>query len=742
MRKLIVAAKIEYSQSGVITTLGVASGHYTADATGLFRRTWYPILDPSVSVEIGVSLPWESGGPTDTFGAVQLTNGADGLDDHLLDTLLTAQVSGLQTEIRRGYDDEAWDDLELVSITHNDRVAFDGESVTISQRSALDKTDLPIVQSVFDSDTPNPRIVNQAVPLLLGQCFQIEPKVWDAANGVWYVASNQSNISTIREGGARTDNFVKTDWGFQMLAGVNLQLTADAIGPEPTSASTTAVVDWDFDAWTSDDPDSIDVTESTASPFDATISEASGDEADITVSATPTGDTGWLSLVDPFEPIYGSLSGNGAWSSSGSGSAEDAVVSDDGTYATATVYGPTTLRVTGFDPAVPAGYAITGAEIELIADGTNVELMLLTVNQSTPGTRIASYIGVSGSGITASDITGTKTTHTGGGANFIGGGIGVRENTDAEDVNPGCHFTLQFKPATAGSATLNIYQVRIKLHYAPTIDIVRLFSPTTVLEPGERHTITIEATAADIYARWGGSDSSGGTLRDATDPFSTSLSQIDGAGRYQFEFVPDAGENFFGIEFKRLNSAGTATIDRITVEKRSDGLNRYKSLVPYIAEQVGLETADIDQTVIDQHDTDTGSPEIGWYISGAESMSQVMDIFARSLSGVWWRDRDAKIRSALWALSDSATPDYTIESITVDGVQQPIQIVGNVDIVSDPARQATERAVGAKNWRPLRVNETAGITEEFTEQDRANVIEDYRVIRRANFDSLNPWPMP
>jgi len=747
MRQFVVAARIQYSVDGVITTLGAASTAYFADASGLLNRTWYPILDSSVELSVDVSLPWETGSPSQEIGDILLTNGGDGEFQHVLDLLIPAQLAGLVSEVRRGYTDQSWDELpDVIFKARNASKRFDGESLIIPQRPFLEKLEKPLATQVFDETTPNPRIVNRTVPLQIGQAFQIEPLIWDAPNQVYYVASNVSNVSAVREGGARTDNFVETDFGFQLLSGSNpLQITADAIGPEPTAGvSQSAVVDWDFIAWTSDEPDGIDTTEN---PPEASITEsAAGDEADIDVLATPTDDTGWMSIQNPIEPVFSGLTRNDAWTASGAASVEAAVVTDDGSFAEATVFGPTTLRVGSYLPALPDGDEVTGVEIEIIAEGTNTEIMLLTANQRDPGTRVAAFVDangeVSGSGIGPASITGTKQTLTGGGQNFVGGGVGVREVVTSDDVNdPGMHFSLQVQPATAGSATVKIYQVRVKVHHRPSVDIVRLFSPASVLEPGERHTVTIESTAADIYARWGGSDASGGTLKDATDPFSTSLTRLEGAGRSSFEFVPDPGEAFFGIEFKRLNSAGTATINRIKVEKRADGLNRYKTLVPYMAGLVGLEASDIDQTMIDAHDAATGSPEMGWRIEANESMAEVLDLFARSLSGVWWPDRDGKLRSVLWTLDPNATADVTITNITVDGKPQRTRIKGNITLESDPAPEATERAVGARNWRPLRISETAGITEEFSEQERANVIEDWRVRRRANFDNLNPWPV-
>ena len=744
-------AKIEFSVDGVISTLGVSTAPYFGDAAGLVNNTWYPILQTDISVEISAVLPWESGNPEDSFGTLRLVNGADGLNDHVLDRFINAQVSGLDTEIKRGDSGETFDEMEPWFLSKSDRLWFQGRTLLISQRSRLDILSKPLITQVFDETTPNPRLVNQSVPLLIGPAFQINPPIFDAQNQIFYVASNASNIPVVRQGGARTSNFEEVDFGFQVIAGSldnPLPFTADAIGPAPDAQSETIVVDWTFDSWTSDDPDDIDVTESTSgSPLEAEISQdGSNDVADITVRATPTADTGWLTLQNPIEPTFVGLATNdNFWTPSGSSSIEESVVADDGEFAEAVFYDFISLRVGTFEPSLPDGNEVTGVEIELIAEGSNAEITILTANQREPGTRVAAYVDRNGevqnSGITASAITGTKSTITGGGTNFVGAGVGVREDVDSDDVNePGMHFTIQLKPATAGEATVKIHRVRIKVHHRPSIDLVRLFTPSSALEPGERHTVTIETTAADIFARWGGSDSSGGDLVDSTDPFSTSSSSLEGPNRFSFEFVPADEEFFFGIEFKRLNLAGTASINRITVEKRADGKNKFKSLVPYMA---GLLTDDdlIDQTTIDAHDEATGSPEIGTYITANESFSEVMSFFVRSLSGTWWRDRDAKVRSALWVFDSDATPVLSLDAFTLDGILRQPKIAEGGEVRTAEAPNATERAVGAKNQDPLRVGETAGITEEFSLQELANVIEEWRVRRRANFDDLNPWPV-
>lgn len=735
---VVVVARITLEDGeGVQSLMGVASGHYTLSTAGLLNGTWYPILDPDISFEISVSLPWESGAPQDSFGVIRLAGGGDGLNPHILDLLLDNRVVGLPIEVRRGTPDQTWEEMETWTLTHAASVEFEGNDVVITQRSSLDVMDQPLNSTVFDETVPNPRLVNKTVPNMLGEAFQLPVILWDPQNLIYYVAQNLSNVRRVQEGGFETTNWDKVDFGFQLTSGANLQITADAVGPPPTSLSTVSVYDLDMTLWTADDPDGAVVYET---PPAAEISQNATDpnQADVTVTAAPTGNTGFVSFTDPFEPIFSGLSGNTDWTAVSAATVEDAVVIDDGSYAEATILKETTLRVAGIDPAVPAGYKVTGVEIEVIATGTNATLTTLTANQTDPGTRVADYI-VAGSSIDPVLPDGVKTTLVGGGPNWQGGGSFVREDVTAEDVNSiGMHFTLKFAPTVAGSATLQVHQVRIKVYYAPTIEIVRLFSNSAVLTPGERHTVRIEMTSGDIYARWGGVLAAGDELADSNDPFSTSLSRLNGASMYTFSFVPSA--SVFGIEFKRLISSGAATINRIRVDKDTDGVLDYPGLVDYMATQMGIAAA-VDTAAIQAHADATGNPRLGWYLQSNETMAQIMSLFATSLSGVWWRDRDGMLRSRLWSLTNAA-PVASFTDIEIDGELRAVTIQRPVEIKTHEAPLATARAVGAKNWNPIDPDRAALVTSEFTEQDRANVFEPFRIIRRADFDALNPWSHP
>jgi len=735
MKQIIVAAKIQYSVGGAITTLGVASAPYFASASGLLNRTWYPILDSAVSVAVDVSLPWDSGSPSQQIGDIMLTNGGDGEFQHVLDLLIPAQLAGLVTEVRRGYTDQSWDELpDLIFKARNASKRFDGESLIIPQRPFLDRLDQPIAQQVFDETTPNPRIVNSTVPLLLGRAFQIEPLIWDAPNQIYYTAQNLSEIDRVLEGGAVTLSWTPVEFGHQMTAGVNLQVTVDAIGPPPDAAIETTVIDWTFDAWTAGLPDGINVTDS---PPDAVIAEsAGGGAADITVTASVTGDTGWLSLTAPavFSP-WGAVNTD-QWSAS-SGALADAFTLDNSVeWANVTTWRSARIMVTGFDSSLPAGSTVVGAEMELVYEGSGAILADASLVRNN-GFQVAPFAQIVGG--FPQNIPAAKTTSAVGSANTTNS---LQTVTD-EDIADGFGFSLAIDRSGVDVATAKIHQVRAKLHHSTQVQALRLESPSQALTAGRRYRVEITTTdsTGDVWARWGSVAATGDPITTPNDPFATVSARLEGEGLRVFEFTPDA-VGLFAIEFSKSTSAGQATVGQIRVVERPDGINTYAGLVPYVAGLVGIDTADIDQTMIDAHDSDTGSPEIGWYITANESMAEVMDLFARSLSGVWWPDRDGKLRSVLWTLDPDATPDVTISNITVDGRPQRTRIQGNITLESDPAPNATERAVGARNWRPLRVSETAGIAEEFSEQERANVIEAWRVRRRANFAALNPWPVP
>lgn len=719
MKKPVALAKIQFSQSGVVQTLGAATGAYFGNAAGLLNRTWYPILGNDLGVRVELALPWDAGSPSISVGDVSLINGGDALNDRILDQMLDAQVSGMQVEVRRGYDDQTWDEMEILFLSRTDRVRFDGEQLVLPQRPFLDGLDQPLAQQVFDETTPNQRIVNRTVPLLLGRAFQIEPLIWDAPNQIYYTASNLAEVERVAEGGNTTLSWGPVEFGHQMTAGTLLQITVDAVGPPPDAQQETTVVDWPLDAWTGGLPDGITVIQSAP---DSTVTEATGGgAADIVASGSVPASTAWLSLSSPalFFPW-----GTGTfpdWSAS-SGALADAFTLDDGiAWANVSTWREATISVQGFAPALPAGSTVTGAEMELVYEGTD---SILT------GARLTDDRGFSiadlqpGFGLT---IPGTKTTSTSGGANTRS----VLTFTDAQ-INAGFGFTISVGRSGAGAGTAKFHQVRAKLHYSTAIVDPRLESQTAVLTAGKRYRVEITVSSADIWARWGSVAATGDPITSVSDPFSTTSAQFSSAGEFQFEFTPDAS-GIFALEFFRVATAGTGTVESVRVVERDDGITTYSGLVPYMATQIGLDASVVDQESIDANDDATGRSELGWYITGNESMAEAMDLFASSLSSTWWPDRDGKLRSVLWRIDPTQPPDVTIG---------PERVERGATVQTDPAQGATERAVGARNWRPLRISETAGIAETFSEQDRANVIEEWRVRRRANFAALNPWKLP
>lgn len=735
MSNFVALAKIQYSVDGVITTIGVSTAPYFGSATGLLRETWYPILQPEIAFDVNAAFSFEGGRSSSNFGALTLYNGRDGVDDYLLDKFLTSQVRGLETEVRRGTTGQTWDEMEVWLVANNDIARWDGEELTIGLRSRNDGLSKPLANEVFASDTPNPRIVNQTVPLLLGDVFQLEPLIFDAFNQVWYTAKNISATRDVQEGGGSVTEWIPVQFGHQMTAGTVLPITVDAIGPAPSSATSINRVTWEFDAWTSGDPDGITIFE-TAS--EATISEnVSGVQGDVVINQPAAGDTGFVAFTDPalFSP-YGEATTN--WTAA-SGEPEDAIVSDDANPALVETWSHEPIYVIGVDPAIPADSIVTGVELEVIAEGSNARFAQLSVVDAN-GYQISAFAGVTGSGdFLSRDIPSGKTTMTGGGVNFKTGTIEF--NTTRVNAGIGVFISVaQQSPGTI--ATAKIHRVRIKLHYVSAVKTVKLESTTAVLTKDKRYRVRVTHETADIWARWGSVATSGDDITTPEDPFSAWFAEFLTSGLREFEFVADKS-GFFAFEYYRSTAAGTATVNEITVNEITDGINTYAGLVPYMGTLVELADGAIDTTSINAHDTACGSPALGWFIGSNESMADMMDLFARdSLFGSWWDDYDGKIRSALLQIDLTGDPELSLESIEVDGVQRNPYIVPGTATVQDVrAESATERARAARNWRPLREGEVVEIGEGFSEQDRADAKEEYRVIRRANFTSLNPWPV-
>lgn len=744
---MIVAARISYISGGTTKTLGVASGAYFADASGLVNKTWYPILDPAISFDLSVTLPWESGSSRASFGALTLVNGADGLSDHILDEFLTAQVSGQIVEVRRGSESAAFADLELWFKSKTDRVAFDGEFVTLSQRPRLDRMLLPLNTTVFGDGTPNRRLVNVTRPAVLGDVFQIEPLLEVPNQLRYFAASNLSVVRQVQEGGNVTTNWTDVDNGFQMTASPSLQVTAHISGPPKPATDLEELLGatGTFESWTSDDPDGITVFES---PPDSEISQNVTQGADIVTSiATADASTNNTGTTAAIQPASSGRSLVGIDASSATvtdvASFPGLIDADDTEYLRWRLGGANItgqrLTLTGFGVALAD--VPTGVEVKIRSDKSSAspidfsEVRLLFPDGS-----------ISDNKASAATLTTTKTQHVFGGPNDSWGAI-----LGAASFGDGFGIRLNFTTGASGSFPVDarVYEIIVTVHTGSGDESVRLyFSPTLASGARYRVRITHTGSSEQVEARWGGVASSGAAIpwlaavaggsvssdlsANVDDPFSVTTTTLEDTGVAEFEFVADGP--VFGMQFFRLpGQTGTMTINRIELEEVSVSLNTYSDLVPYMATLAGLDVADVDTTSIDAHDAACNNPPLGWYIDGNETMEEIMDLFARSLSGTWWPDRDAKIRSTLWRLDTTATADFELTAERIDG---------DVSIVTADAEESTERAYAARNWLPIDLDRAAAISTTFTEQQRADIAAEWRVIRRADFATLNPWPDP
>jgi hypothetical protein len=166
---------------------------------------------------------------------------------------------------------------------------------------------------------------------------------------------------------------------------------------------------------------------------------------------------------------------------------------------------------------------------------------------------------------------------------------------------------------------------------------------------------------------------------------------------------------------------GAVTVTRIKITEQSAGNKSYKTHVPTIVEQAGYTSSEVDQTFIDAHADEFSDPEMGWLITKNESADQVLFRLAGSLFGYVWHGLDGKVRSKKLEAPGEVADPFVIDSTRAN----PSDIVA----YDDPAPNLRRSVNALRNWQPIPLDKTAGITTTWTEEDRAKVTQDWRITR-------------
>lgn len=711
MRQFVAVALIDFVEDGEVKRYGFSSTAYFLSTDGLEGGIWHTGLNPDIPLDIGISTEHDNSTPLQNFGAVRVADVGDADFPHIIDRFLSGDLSGQKAEVRRGYTDQTLSQMEIWYKSRSDKINYANRLLTITQRSRNDWLQATIADQVH-ADAPNKTLINRTVPVGIGEVFQSGGQVFDAPNLIYFLSRSMARLRGVSEGGAPTENFSELDWGAQLTSNPSRQPTFDFAGPVTANETETNVVNWTFDDWTADEPDGIDVYEIAGS---ADISEnASGGAADITVTASTIGDSGWVNITEAQTLIV--QQGGANWVAN-SGTVADAVASDDGNIATPELSFDGNfsdrIRWSTFDTTVPTDNIITGAEIELTHSGTDVEVFRLRALDSL-GRIIADFDRGEIS------VPAVEAAETVGGTGDLGN---QPERFTGEDVANGSSVEIMMR-AIGASPSYALDMIRLKLHYGETITTLRLYTPTEDLVPGQRVRIRVDFESADLDVRWSTVAASGDPITSLLDPFSPDGVKLEGTGRI-WRWIR-ADEAVWGMSFR-----GTGTVSLVKIDQIEDVTNRYSELVPWLVTEAGGNLEEVDLDSIDSHATAVGDPVLGWLFQADETMADALDLLTTDTLGGWWLpDRDGLLKVGLWE-PVTGTPDWTPETERIDA--------DNVSIKTYEASGRSRRAVGAKNWMPIEPANAAGITFEFSQSDRALISEQWRVIRRADPDNLNPW---
>lgn len=711
---LVVLAKVYFNEGESTLVYGFSSELYTLSTSGLEGGQWFPLLEPNIGLRLRLSTEHDAASPVAEFGDITIADGGDINYEHIIDRLLEGRVEGAQAEVRRCYSDTTWDNAEVWFKSRSGLPSYSRRTLTIPQKPDFEWLKDTVTNSVHD-DAPNAAIINRTVPVGAGEVFQDAGQQWDAQNLIWYLSEPMHTVRGAAEGGAPITEFVPLDWGAQLTAGHQLQMTFDHGGPAADTETQTEVVRWDFDTWTSGLPDGIDVTEISGV---AEISEDTGGGAAIDVTPNTIGDTGWVTFVAGDTRVV--QQGGVDWEPSGSGAtlASD-VEAADSDFATVTLDDgdfSDRVRWTGFDvSAVPADNVITGAEIELEHSGTDVEVWRLRVLDSI-GRVIADF------DRGAISVPASNGTETVGGTGDLGTQLEARTGANVAD---GASVEVMLR-GDGSSPSYSLGRIRVKLHYGDEVNTLRLYTPGDVMTPGQRQRIRVDYENYEGLIQFGTVAASGDPVTRLLDPFADSAVRVNGSGRF-FRWIR-ADEAVWAMAFK-----GAGTIMLVTVDEIKDAKNQLSEVVPWLVDYSGGDSSAIDTTSLNSLATDVGDPIMGRLYTGGEQIEEFLNLFVTdSCSGWWLPDRDGEIKFGFWT-APAASPDYTITEERIDA--------DSVEVRAYEASFRTQRAVGARNETPIDQGEAAGITYTFSETDRAAISERWRVIRRADPDNLNPWPV-
>ncbi|WP_339617195.1 LamG-like jellyroll fold domain-containing protein [uncultured Gilvimarinus sp.] len=638
------------------------------------------------------------------------------INDGRFDAWLGYNFAGMEWTVKRLYEDEAWGAREpIFAGVGAGKPSIEPGQIIVTIQHKFGKLSEPIAQAVFDASTANESLINTTAPMVFGEAYQVQPALVEPNILAHFSASNLAQTYSVAEGGnTETPQYVTLPEGFQLLAQNTRVITTDIAGPPAELPDENADVldgagqfsDWD----SSGDLQYPGLVVSTTD--DATLTEgANSDTGVLSIDAPLSLDTGWVSgavvsQVDPRGERYPS-----DWS----GATATALANEGGDFAEVSTQSYTALIVAkGFGLSVPAGASITG--IEILARLKTTESANEGVAISTLGVRLAGGVFF---GLSAQEYFGSTPAFT----DFTFGGesddFGANGYLTAEMVNDP-QFSVMFgvRQIDVGSSTNYLDQLNVKIHYTTAERYVR-FLWAGVMDVGERYTVTISAVgeSGSLSADWSSSV-------DDEDPQSGRVARVDGAAQVSYVFT--AGQPYFDLYFRRGDN-GDQEISSITLSKGSTSINRYHNLMRYIISTAGYDpdaVCDNESLALVQAQAD--NPRLGHYITDQTTREQLAIYLSHSLAATCWGGLDGKYRAAQLRIPQQPAGPYLKFN----------RLIGGARAVPDGGEDLRDRAHAARNFYPIPESEAAGVTSNWTRNQREQILADWRITERADFENL------
>lgn len=772
---LIIAAVGEFSDGDTVRSIGVSTRrfHDSALAGVLEYGTFLPVLTAD-GLRWGEEIRHQPQGGTTTIQVsdLDLINTEGTFDDWASYT-----VAGLTWTVKRGRPDQAWADWETIFVAVGTGAPeFTGrERMTIRLRDPFAAFSLPVSTQVFDTDVPNERYANRLVPVVYGDVTQVDAPLIDPPFFRHYAAGNLAVVRRVTEGGTPTDNWFEVDNGFQItqsVAGDTLPIRCDIAGPPVPDAELVDVLSdyGDLATWSGSpaEPDGFVVySEPTDSQFTEDATNGGGLVETTLVAGTGSDDLTAGTVAVSTANAYQDATGydTGGTPSTDVSDWPGYLNANDAAYVAMEMLGQfiitQNLDLTNFSGAVASTKTITGIEVAFRAQAAgsgNADITYHDVRLLFPN----GSVGLNQANSEA--LGGTKAVQTYGASDDLWGAILTPDLVNAE----GFGVRIRFR-ADNGTVPVEarLFEVVMTIHHNDGSKTVRIYANTATdstleLETNSRYRLRLTyddrvASPEDtVQARWAAVDAIGDAIPRLTrvpgstgaltgsenysDPSVITEGLLQGSGTLEGEFIADGP--VFGIEFfPQSGQTGDQRIVRIELEEISIAFNTLKDLIRKLAEEAGYDPdTQVDNAALDAIETATGTPRLGWYVRGQAGRDQLATIFAHSCASTVWGGIDGEIKAAMFCLP--GVQDWDSDNfLSLDGDSRNM---GDSVSVADKAPDLRDRTHAAQNVDPLRDNETAGVTDTWPESERQEVLADWRITERADFDVIQAgtaWPL-